>query len=211
MVCTISYGRLFPLIAGAILSGGASRRMGHDKSTQVLGAKSLLHHVVEAVRPQVSHLIVVGGNRAGPESMGLTVIEDTLPGRRGPLAGILSAMEWFGKNNSAVEKVFVTAIDMPFLPSDIVDQLTAKMSGAQSIFPIDGGRRQFMAGLWNLELRQDLRKGLGEGDVASVKSFVENHASREITLEPDARNPKPFFNVNTAEDLQAAQLLMQSD
>ena len=199
------------MTVAAILAGGASRRMGQDKSTRILGSKPLLHHVVDAVRPQVSHLIIVGGNKALPEAIGLTAIDDTLPGRRGPLAGILAAMEWFNENNSGAKKLFVTAVDLPFLPGDIVDQLNAEMAGAQSIFPVGENRPQYMAGVWDLALRQDLKKGLDDGQVASVRSFVEGHSSRQVALRFDARNPKPFFNVNSADDLETAHLLLPPD
>ena len=100
---------------------------------------------------------------------------------------------------------------MPFLPGDIVDQLNAEMAGMQSIFPVGDNRPQYMAGVWDLALRQDLKRGLDDGQVASVRSFVEGHSSRQVALRFDARNPKPFFNVNSAGDLETAHLLLPAD
>ncbi|WP_292582805.1 NTP transferase domain-containing protein, partial [Mesorhizobium sp.] len=82
-------------IAGIILAGGQSRRMGGgDKTLLVLGGRSLLDHVVARLVPQVGPLALsANGDPARFARFGLPVLADTVEGHAGPLAGILTGIE----------------------------------------------------------------------------------------------------------------------
>jgi molybdopterin-guanine dinucleotide biosynthesis protein A len=82
-------------IAGIILAGGQSRRMGGgDKTLLALGGRSLLDHVVKRLVPQVGPVALsANGDPARFAGFGLQVLADTVEGYAGPLAGILTGIE----------------------------------------------------------------------------------------------------------------------
>ncbi len=76
-----------------VLAGGASRRMGTDKTRIVLGGRTLLERSVDALRRAgAERIVVVGrdGDGAGlPE--GVVAVADSSPGS-GPLGGIIDGL-----------------------------------------------------------------------------------------------------------------------
>jgi molybdopterin-guanine dinucleotide biosynthesis protein A len=60
-------------------------------------------------------------------------------------------------------------------------------------------------GLWPVALRDDLRGALHDG-IKKVVIWTEKHGGREAAFETD--NGDPFFNVNTPEDLEAAEAMV---
>ena len=88
---TTTVGRSKPgaMPDGAILAGGASRRMGRDKLFLRFGARTALERVSEAMTPLVGRLRVVG--RA--PSAGLPEAQPDLYPGLGPLAGVHAALE----------------------------------------------------------------------------------------------------------------------
>ncbi|MBT8061298.1 MAG: NTP transferase domain-containing protein, partial [Gammaproteobacteria bacterium] len=45
-------------VAGAVLCGGKSSRLGGDKARAELGGKPLLDHVIERLQPQVEDVVL---------------------------------------------------------------------------------------------------------------------------------------------------------
>jgi len=83
-------------IAGVLLAGGQSRRMGGgDKCLLALGGKPILAHVIERARPQVAALVLnANGDAARFRDFGLAVVPDSIAGFAGPLAGVLAGLDW---------------------------------------------------------------------------------------------------------------------
>ena len=190
---------------GVILAGGAARRMGGgDKGLLALGRTTVLGHVVERLAPQVSALALnANGDPARFADLGLPMLPDGVPGRPGPLAGVLAAMEW--AHGLGAERVVTAAADTPFLPPDLVARLEAAGPGiALATTPAaDGGAdRHPTFGLWPVALRDDLRAALGAG-VRKVVAWTDRHGAAEAAF-PDAA---AFFNVNTPEDLERARAM----
>ena len=190
---------------GAILAGGAARRMGGgDKGLLPLGRATVLGHVVGRLAPQVSTLALnANGDPARFAELDLPVLPDGVPGRPGPLAGVLAAMEW--ARALGVERVVTAAADTPFLPPDLVARLEAAGPGiALAATPAAGGGadRHPTFGLWPVALAGDLRAALGEG-VRKVVAWTDRHGAAEA-LFPDAA---AFFNVNTPADLERARAM----
>ena len=81
-----------PTVAGVILAGGLSRRMGGgDKALKTLEGRSILEHVIDRVGPQVRMLALnANGDPVRFEKYGLPVVSDSIDGFAGPLAGVLA-------------------------------------------------------------------------------------------------------------------------
>jgi len=117
-------------VAGFILAGGASSRMGRDKGLLDFGGIPLILHTVRLLQPLVAEVTIVG-SPSRYASLGLRAIADTdhtqaldgpdRPGI-GPLAGIATAL-------SATHSPWnlIVACDLPYLSAKWLDWL---LSGA---------------------------------------------------------------------------------
>src|SRR5947208_149130 len=83
------------IVAGVLLAGGQSRRMGGgDKCLRLLGGRAILARVIDRAAPQVAALAVnANGDPARFATFGLPVVADSVPDFAGPLAGILAGLD----------------------------------------------------------------------------------------------------------------------
>jgi molybdenum cofactor guanylyltransferase len=187
-------------VAGIILAGGQARRMGGgDKALLPLDGTTLLDKVVQCLRPQVTTLAL---NANGPPQrfarFGLPVIADVIEGQLGPLAGILSGLEW--ARDQGLGWIATVAADTPLFPADLVSRLMAAVDeGASAAIATSNGRDHPTCGLWSTGLIAPLRDSLGH-DQRGVWRFAMAQAA--VTVDWPALPVDPFFNVNTPNDLQ---------
>jgi len=201
-------------IAGIILAGGQSRRMGGgDKTLLALGGRSLLDHVVKRLVPQVGPLALsANGDPARFAGLGLPVLADTVEGYAGPLAGILTGIEWA---SIACDAVVTVAGDTPFFPKSMVERLAAAAATKRGAIAVasSGGRRHPTFALWPLGLHDALRRFLVDEDNRRVSTFIDRHDVVEVEfpmLASGGQQIDPFFNINTPDDLAIAERLLQS-
>ena len=195
---------------GLILAGGLGRRMGGlDKSLLTLGGRTLLERVAGRLAPQCPAGLVLSANgdtaRFG-ESFTGPVLPDTVPGYRGPLAGILAGLDHCAAQHPEVEHVLSAPGDTPFLPDDLASRLLAARAtgnGSAIALAASGGRQHYTMALWPVALRVDLRQALVERGERRVGAFIARHGAAVAEWPVDARDP--FLNVNTPEELAAAE------
>lgn len=196
-------------VAGVLLAGGRSQRMGGgDKCLRSLGGRPILAHVIERARPQVASLVLnANGDPQRFASFGLPVVPDGIAGFAGPLAGVLAGLDWTAEHMPDATHVASFATDAPFLPRDLVAALRDGMR--QGIYDLacaaSDGRAHPVFGLWPLTLRGDLRQAL-EGGVRKVDQWTGRY--RLIEVEFPAAPVDPFFNANRPEDLEEAERLV---
>ena len=115
------------MVAGVVLAGGRARRMGGaEKAFLTLGGKSLLQRVIGQVAPQVKALLVnANGDPARFDDFGLPVVADSCEGGLGPLAGVLSGMEWARNEHPECDWLLRVPVDTPFQPGALLRRLAA--------------------------------------------------------------------------------------
>ena len=198
-------------IAGVILAGGKATRMGGgDKGMREIGGRRLIDHVIERLTPQVSTIVLnANGDPSRFGEFGFPVLPDSLPDYPGPLAGVLAALDWAAENG--VNHVVSVAADTPFFPLDLVEALK-KAAGPEGLAlaanPDETSRvqRQPTFGLWPVALRHDLRAAL-EGGLRKIVLWTDQHQAGQAVFSADY---DPFFNVNTPEDLAAAEAIAKT-
>lgn len=196
-------------IPAMILAGGLSRRMGGgDKGLLQLGARPILGHVIERVRPQVSALALnANGDVARFAAFGLDVVPDPVPGFAGPLAGILAALSWAAAIAPAATHVLTVPSDTPFLPKDLVVHLKAAIRRpGDSAVAASHGRRHPVIGLWPVRDRDRLEIAISREGLRKVEAWADRVGA--LVVDFDLAASDPFFNVNTPGDLAAARGLL---
>lgn len=197
-------------VAGVILAGGLSRRMGGgDKCLRLLGGRPILARIVERARPQVDALAINANGVPGRfAEFALPVVADSVEGFVGPLGGILAGLDWAAAHAPHCAWVASFAGDAPFLPSDLVQRLVAQMAaeGSDLAVAASGGQAHPVFGLWRVDLREALRRALIEEQIYKVDRWTARY--KLATVEFAATPLDPFFNANRPEDLAEAERLL---
>lgn len=201
-------------IAGIVLAGGLSRRMGGgDKGLLALGEKPMLAHVLDRLRPQVSAMAInANGDPVRFAPFGLPVVADTIDGFVGPLAGVLAGMAWARVHQPAVRWIASVSADAPFLPADLVVRLTAAVAARGNAIAIaqSAGELHPVIGLWPVVLCDDLEAAL-RGGLRKVLHWTDRHGTVPVPfgmVRAGAEEIDPFFNANTPDDLATARRLL---
>jgi molybdopterin-guanine dinucleotide biosynthesis protein A len=196
-----------PRTVGLVLAGGLARRMGGgDKALIRIGGEAILDRVLAVLRGSCEPIILnANGDPARFARYGLPVIADSVPDFAGPLAGILAGLDWAAAHAPGTEWVVSVPGDCPFLPPDLVDRLHAARAeaGAPLACARSGEWRHPVVGLWRVDLRDDLRQALTVEDLRKIEIWTARHGIA-IASWPD-KPVDPFFNVNTPDDLAAAE------
>jgi molybdopterin-guanine dinucleotide biosynthesis protein A len=195
-------------IAGVVLAGGLSRRMGGgDKCLRPLAGKPILAHIIERAQPQVAALALnANGDPARFSGFGLPVVPDGIADFAGPLAGVLAGLDWAAAAVRGATHLASFAGDAPFLPRDLVARLAAAVgAGSDLACAASAGRAHPVFGLWPLALRDDLRHALRVEGIRKVDQWTGRF--RLATVEFPASPLDPFFNANRPEDLAEAERL----
>ena len=200
---------------GVILAGGLARRMGGgDKSLLSLGASSrVLDLVIARLGAQVDQMVLnANGDPARFDEFGLPVVADSLDGFLGPLAGVLAGLDYAA--NHGFDHIVSVAADTPFFPTNLASALETASKHmdvpiALAATKIEGGKtvRHPTFGLWPVALREDLRSALRDG-LRKVVLWTDQHGAETHVF--DSGEIDPFFNINTPEDLELANKMMET-
>lgn len=199
----------YPATLGLLLAGGLAQRMGGgDKPMRSVGGRPILERVIERLAPQCDGLILnANGDPARFAAFGLPVVADTIADFAGPLAGILSGLEWIAAHRPDIEWMLSAAADTPFLPRDLVARLHHARIETSADFAVaaSDGQTHHVIALWRVDLRGAMRHALVTENQRSVGRWAANY--KIATVEWPTSPIDPFFNANTLDDLAEAERL----
>lgn len=165
---------------GIILAGGLSSRMGTNKAMLELNGSAVLQHVIKALRPAVSRIIVAAGPHVTTYSaMDYDCVQDHYPGK-GPLAGLHAALE-----ASDTDWNLVCACDMPLLQTSFFDgikKLVESHNSYSAIVPRVDGHVHPLAGAYHKRVLPDLEQRLNQ-DHLRVMRWLEEIGCRYVEVE----------------------------
>ncbi len=204
-----------PPVAGLVLAGGRGRRMGgRHKAFLELGGETLVARVARRLRRQVRHVAISANERQDElRAFGEVVLEDTIPGFAGPLAGVLAGLEWLRGAHPDIAWLLTVAVDTPFFPHDLARRLllAAQKANAEVALAADERRRHPVFALWHVGLADDLRRALVQENVRKVALFLSWRRAVDVVFPSTKGGMEPFFNINTADDLRSAVEYAQNE
>ena len=195
--------------AVTLLAGGQARRMGGgDKNLMMLAGKPVLQHVLDRVdfdgRPV---MINANGDPSRYAEFGLPIRTDVIDGFAGPLAGIVTGLEWVAANHPECTHMISLATDAPFLPFDLIARLEEGLdaridTGADIAQAMSFNRRHPVFAIWPVTVTSALRHALVDEGLRKIDDFTDRYQSItvEFTGEPD-----PFMNLNRPDDFALAK------
>jgi molybdopterin-guanine dinucleotide biosynthesis protein A len=194
-------------LAGVVLAGGASLRMGRDKATmpvpaELLGSKdgseapiTMVEQVVSVVGQRCQPVFVVAAPGQSLPELPARVVRDDVRGV-GPLLatgrGLRAAAE------AGAKRAFLCAADMPLLSADLIDLLENRAIelDADVVLPWDG-RDHYLAAVYRTELADQVDALIAAGE-RSMRSLVDRVDTQRIVV-PASRS---LTNVNSDADMR---------
>ncbi len=194
------------LFSGAVLTGGASRRMGRDKALLRISGRAQAVVVTDAIGAAgADRVVAIGGDRTALAAEGLTVVADRYPGE-GPLGGILTALGHF---EDSTRPVVVLACDLPAADPrnvEVVAEALRDVDGPAVAVAVVGGRRQWMHASWTPATAPLLSAAFTDGERATWRAAEVSVGSGLRILEVDGPVPAGFDDVDQLEDLPRGRL-----
>lgn len=174
---------------------------GEDKALAVLGGRRLIDIVLERLTPQADIIVISGRHHYGTD---LVTISDAPDGPTGPVAGVFAVARWLVAHQPSAQGFVTAPVDGPFLPHNLVERLCA--AGGTAVAVDDEGVHPTFA-YWALCALEGAWQEIGGEGSVSLRRLAETCGGRQIRW-PNARY---FRNINTPDDLKAAEFLVDVD
>ncbi|MDE3109973.1 MAG: molybdenum cofactor guanylyltransferase [Acidobacteriota bacterium] len=191
-----------PQVAGFILAGGESTRMGRSKAALELRGVPMLVRMARLVE-SVAGAPTVIGNLNGADSFGLATIADEWPGA-GPLGAIATAL-----GASVAPWNLIVACDLPYLTNEWLEFLVRRAldSQADAVVPANTRGAEPLCAMYNKRAEAAIRAALERG----VRKVTDGLADTLVELiDPfewkafDSEGSL-FKNMNSPEDYEEAR------
>jgi molybdopterin-guanine dinucleotide biosynthesis protein A len=195
-------------VAGLLLTGGASRRLGRDKTVVPVGGRPCAVVVGERLANVTSPAIEVGPGRSG-----LPAVVEKEPGQ-GPLAAIAAGWRVLVDRGHA-GPCLVLACDLPRISVPLL-RLLAGWAGEGTVVPVSEGVPQTLCARYSKEALARA-ESLVAGGARSVRALLADEtAAARVTLVPPATwgsvaPPEVFADLDTPADLMRLGLSNPSE
>jgi molybdopterin-guanine dinucleotide biosynthesis protein A len=187
-------------VTGLVLAGGQGSRMGGvDKGLQAFRGKPMVAHVIERFAPQVDEILINANRNAETyAAFGHRVVQDSIAGFAGPLAGFERGLDY-----ASGGLVATVPCDSPFLPADLVSRLRTALEecSAQLSVAKTGDQPHPVFCLMRRTVHQSLREFLGSGQRKIDKWYAALEVV-EVSFDDEA---DAFMNINTRGELSDAE------
>ena len=197
-------------ILGVVLAGGKSQRFGQDKSQVKLQDKLLIDFILNEIIGEFNEILIVANEPISfMKSKNISLTKDFQSGL-GPLGGVFTAMKWVKENNKKYKWISTFPSDTPFFTKKELRYFydNIKINESKLFFIKSKETRHNIFGLWSLELIDQLQTDILRGE-RKVEVWANSIGVSTVNIE--YKEPDPFFNINTKDDLEKAIEIMKND
>jgi len=188
-------------IAGFILAGGESRRMGTEKARLVLAGQSFVERIARELSC-VSSSIKVVGDKVSPAELNLPIDIQSAPDiypQWGALGGVHAAL------SACTESwALVVACDFPYVTGELFASLASVRQGFDAVAPIQqDGIPQPLCSLYRVEPCLTLAERLVKSGERKPITLLQSVLTRWVLFNELSllKGADCFFdNINTPED-----------
>lgn len=190
-------------VAGVILAGGKSRRMGRDKAFLTVGRDAMIERAAEELKKIFKEVLISGGDAETGERLGLKVVPDLIRGW-GPLSGIHASLL-----AARSRKCLVVPCDMPFISAELAKIMVELSDSYDVTVPQHGDYLQPLFAVYDKNCIPAVEEALNNGRHKVVDFYprVRVKYVSEAILRGVADIDTVFFNVNTPLDLEKARIM----
>lgn len=190
-------------ITAVILAGGQGSRLGGlDKGLIQLQQISLIQHVINRIKPQVTEIIISANRNLDVYTdLGFSVYKDEISDFAGPLAGILKALQ-----HCQSEWLLTIPADSPFIADDLASRLIQNIAGNKIAIAHDGERLQPTFALIHKSLESSLKDFLQKGE-RKTRVWMQQQPHTIVDFSDQA---SAFININTQDELNNAEKYFDS-
>lgn len=184
-------------LAGIVLAGGESRRMGRDKATlpHPDGTGTLVEHVISVLAERCEHVFVMAAPGQPLPTLQARIVRDEVRGL-GPLPATGRGLH--AAAAAGARYAFVSAVDMPYLTVELIDELVrlAVATDAEVVLPWDG-RTHYLAAVYRTDLAERVDALVASG-ARRMSDLIDASDAQQIVVS----DSRPLTNVNSAADLR---------
>lgn len=183
-------------VAGVILAGGESSRMGRNKALLEVNGERMVETAYRRMAELFDEVLLVTNTPEIYEFIPCRKIGDIYPGM-GPLGGIHAAL-----SSCSAARAFVTACDMPGLNPQLIRELSSMPGGVDVVIPETPGGLEPLHAVYAKSCLPKMERMLMSGE-RRILSFFDLAQVRLVprgkiaVLDPEFAS---FRNVNTPED-----------
>ena len=174
-------------IAGLILAGGESKRMGRNKALLTVDGVPFVQRIVNTLHQRFSLILISANDSSQYAFLNLPVIPDVFK-QCGPLAGIHAAFR-----AEPADYFFTVTCDIPFISIQVIDLLIDKIEEKSVVIADDGMQTHPLIGIYPRAIYSLLENYLREGK-RQVHEFIETVDVIKTEVSPYARS---VLNINT--------------
>jgi molybdopterin-guanine dinucleotide biosynthesis protein A len=192
-------------VAGIVLCGGQSQRMGRPKAWLPFGGELMLPRVVRRLSQVVSPVVVVAapGQDVPPLPAEVSVVRDEEQGR-GPLQGLAAGLAAL---RGRADAAYLSSCDVPFLQPAFVQRLIDLLGDDAICVPRVGKHHHPLAAVYRLEVIDAVARLLAEDRRRPF--FLFEMVPTRVVEAGELADVDPSFqtlrNLNTPEEYDAAQ------
>lgn len=189
-------------IAGLVLSGGKSSRMGVDKNTLEYHGQPQLHHIASLLR-EICSEVFVSVRKSQPVGEALRTLPDAFD-VYGPMNGILTAMHALPDH-----AWLIVAVDMPNVDRAVLDVLVKHRDHerlATCFFNTQENFPEPLLTIWEPAALPLLLQFIAGGKVSPREFLQRNDVN---IIRPD--DPRILLNINSPEEYQKYKKAISKD
>lgn len=194
-----------PQIEAFILAGGASNRMGTDKSQLLLEDQTFVERIADTLLTVTDSIRLVGGR----QNSKLSTVADVYP-QWGALGGLHAALSACSR-----DWAIVVACDLPFVTPELFRSLASMRGDHDAVVPVQpDGRPQPLAALYRV--RPCLRRAteLIEAGQRRPLDLLQSVNTRWVDFSEIANLDQAqrfFVNINTPDDYYGVVRVLNTD
>ncbi len=175
---------------------------GTDKGLIRIANRELIDYIIETLRPQVSEIVIIANRHRNEYAhFGLPVLADSMPGYLGPLAGLLTAMDY-----CTTPYLLSAPCDAPLLSADYAARMlqAVEQTSADASVAEYNNRWQSVNCLVKTSVRDSIEQALQNHQLA-MHIWLQSIGAVSVDF---SDSPQQFENLNNEADQERLEKLL---